>query len=477
MSRRIIRNGNIVLSQGVVNGDVLIDGEKVVGITVPGAVEWSNTPEIDAGGCYVLPGVVDVHTHIQLDTGVYQTDDNWEIGTRSAAFGGVTTLVDFATQFAGQTFRQALDHRLQECQPAYIDYGLHMMVTDLARDPAQAAQDLAALRDMGVPSIKLYTTYKPNYYADDATILHTLRAMPHDMLAMFHCENDDMVADATRRLVEAGQTGWQYHAQARPSEAETEAAVRVLELARIADKAVYIVHCSAIETANRIVTQNYFLHTKAYFETCIQYLMLDAGNYAGDTPYNYIMQPPLRTGAAQAPEFLAHYASGAFHALSTDHCDYSHAKKTAQDDFRATAGGIPGLETLLPLAYTRFAADHFFDRSLVWEKENEALRVLVAVLCTNPAKLFGLYPQKGTIQTGSDADLVIYDPAPQVVIEQKNLHTIGAYCPYEGMTVQGKVRTTISRGEVLMHDGAWMGEPGRGRFLAGKPFQALESWG
>jgi dihydropyrimidinase len=459
----------VVSPHNTITADVLIDGELIAGITAPGTLAWSDAREIDATGCYVFPGVVDPHTHIQLDTGVYKTDDNWEIGTKSAAFGGVTTVVDFATQFKGQTFRQALDSRLAECKPAYIDYGLHMMVTDLNCDPQQAAHDLAELRDMGVPSIKLYTTYRPNYYADDATILHTLRAMPADMLAMFHCENDAIVADATARLVEQGKTGWRYHGQSRPAFAETEAALRVVNL--LPDgKSLYVVHCSYVETAKELASLRQHLINKTfYYETCIQYLLLSDQLYEGEHPEHFILQPPLRQNTHEYgdyhPYLLPYCVGGEICVISTDHCDYSLSQKVARNDFRVTPGGLPGLETLLPLTFSLF--NHNVDPGF-------AMNRLVELLSTNPAKLFGLYPQKGVIQIGSDADIVIYDPAPEVVVQQKNLHTIGGYCPYEGMTVQGRVRTTISRGHVLVHEGKFFGIEGRGQFLHGKPFKPLE---
>ena len=466
MSKIIIRNGQIILPNDTILGDVLIDGEKIAGITAPGAIGWPDAHEVDATNCLVMPGIVDAHTHIQLDTGVYKTDDNWEIGTKSAAFGGVTTVIDFATQFEGMSFRAALDARLEECKPAVIDYGLHMMVTDLARDPEQAYADLCDLRDMGVPSIKLYTTYRPNYYADDATILHTLRAMPGDMIAMFHCENDEIVSDTSGRLVEAGDIGWRFHGESRPPEAETEAAVRVLGLADIAEANVYIVHCSAAETARQITQFRPFLsHShRVYFETCIQYLTLDESAYDGGKPHHYILQPPLRSAENFAPLF-SFIEDRSISVLSTDHCDYSLAQKSENDDFRTTPGGLPGLETLLPLSYTLFRQHHPFD---------DMLNHMVEILCANPAKIFGLYPRKGVIQPGSDADIVIYDPGPEVEIKQENLHTIGGYNPYEGMTVLGKVCTTISRGSVIVENGEFVGEVGRGQFIPGNPFSPLE---
>lgn len=480
MSRIIIRNGQVVSPTQTLLADVLIDGEKIAGITAPNLITWEDAREIDATGCYVFPGVVDAHTHIQLDTGVYKTDDNWEIGTKSAAYGGVTTVVDFATQFKGQTFEQALNHRLEECKPAYIDYGLHMMVTDLSRDEAKAAHDLAELRAMGVPSIKLYTTYKPNYYADDATILHTLRAMPSDMLAMFHCENDDIVADATQRLVEQGKTGWRYHGESRPAIAEREAVVRVFSLADAARnqgnkrdshsyKPIYIVHCSSHQTAwwiatNRIQDDN-FRSAPYYYETCVQYMTLTDTVYESEKPQYFILQPPIR----DYEQCMANsWINMGISVISTDHCDYKIQQKEAVNDFRVTPGGLPGLETLLPLSYTKLNECSWWHKT--W------LNILVELISTNPAKLFGLYPKKGILAAGSDADVVIYDPAPQVMIKQENLHTIGGYTPYEGMTVQGKVRTTISRGKILVHEGEFFGESGRGQFVKGAPFKPLNEY-
>lgn len=448
MSKIIIRNGLILSPWQTLMGDVLIDGEKIAGITAPNAVQWPNAREIDASECYVMPGVVDAHTHIQLDTGVFQTDDDWEIGTRSAAYGGVTTVVDFATQFPGTSFREALDARLAECEPAYIDYGLHMMVTDLTHDPTQARLNLAELREMGISSIKLYTTYKPNYYADDGTIRHILEAMPDDMLAMFHCENDDLIASAIERLSEQGQTSWRYHGQARPAIAETEAVQRVLNL-RPAGKAVYIVHCSDADSAAAIEHyQHQHPDAPVYYETCIQYLLLDAKLYAEHShPEHFILQPPLRDNPSRLWPFAE---QGNMAVLSTDHCDYSLAKKTAKNDFRVTAGGLPGLETLLPLSVTLFGAN---------------LQRMVEMLCTNPAKIFGLFPRKGILAPGSDADVVIYDARDSVTLSAENLHTIGGYTPYAGRTVQGRVRTTISRGDVILDENQFHAKRGRGQFI------------
>jgi len=466
--RLIIQNGQVVTPAAVLAADVLVEDGRIAGVVAPGAVTWADARAIDAGGCLVFPGVVDPHTHIQLDTGIYQTVDNWEIGTRTAAFGGVTTVVDFATQFPGMTFPQALEARLEECKPALIDYGLHMMVTDLPRDPDEARRWLEALRDLGVPSIKLYTTYRPNYYADDATLLHTFRAMPGDMLAMLHCENDAMVTDATGRLVAAGQTSWAYHGQGRPPEAEVESIRRVMHLAKVAGAAVYIVHNSTAQSVRQVAkAQQANDGPPVFCETCPQYFWLDDSRYTAPNAEHFILQPPLRPPAWQV-DLLDVWTT--ISAVSTDHCDYSLAQKREHHDFTRTPGGLPGLETLFQLTYTA-GVHRAAERQAAGEPVAPIpLTELARLLATDPARIFGLFPQKGAILPGSDADLLIYDPEPEVTIRAADQHTIGGYCPYDGMKVQGRVRTVISRGDVLVEDGAMHGEPGRGQFVRGEPF-------
>ncbi len=471
--RKIVRGGSVVTPTDVLVADVLIQDERIAGLVAPDTEAYGDAETIDASGCLVFPGVVDPHTHIQLDTGVFQTADDWAVGTRSAAFGGVTTVVDFATQFPGMTFPDALEARLKECEPALIDYGLHMMVTDLPRDPATARDWLEELRDLGVPSIKLYTIYRPNYYADDATILHTLRAMPDDMIAMVHCENDAIVTDATERLIAAGRTGWAYHGKSRPPEAEIEAIRRVIYLARIAGAAVYIVHNSTSQSVLTVAEAQQDLdQPPLYCETCPQYFLLDDRHYAGPKPEHYVLQPPLRS-----PDWTVDLLALApvLSAVSTDHCDYTLAQKQEFSEFAKTPGGLPGLETSFQLTYT-YGVHQAQQRAEAGEAVIPlTLPELARLMATDPARIFGLYPRKGALLPGSDADLLIYDPEVDTVIRTEDQHTIGGFNPYDGLAVKGQVRTVISRGEVLVHDGALRGELGRGRFLRGEPFLPLDS--
>ncbi len=453
----VIQNGTFVTPDGLVQADMLIEGERIAAIgrdlAAPGA------QILDATGCLVLPGVIDAHTHIALDTGVYRTPDDWFAGTRAAACGGVTTVVDFATRFPGQTLRQAVEARIAEARDAVIDYALHVMVTDL---PPDREPELADLVELGASSIKLYTTYRPVaggppgrpcYYADDATILRLMTAGAESGIrVLVHCEDDAQVTAQTQALVAAGATGWRYHGQSRPAPAEQEAIRRVLALADQARCPVHIVHCSTAHSV-ALVAEARAQGQAVSCETCPQYLLLDDRAYDGPDPWRFILQPPLRE--PDEPERLwALVAQGAVDQIATDHCDYTVAQKTAADDFTRTPGGLPGLETLLPLMYTYGVA-----------AGRLTLAQLVALLSANPAHLWGLWPRKGVLAPGADADVVIYDPQPEGVIYAADLHHVAGYTPYEGLRVQGRVRATIVRGQAVYQDGHFTGSKGWGRFV------------
>jgi len=454
----LVKGGTLVTPEGVVEADLLAQGERIkaIGRDLPMA---NDTRVVDAEGCYVLPGVIDAHTHIALDTGIFKTPDDWFIGTRAAACGGVTTVVDFATQFPGQTLRQAVEARLAEAQDAAIDYAFHVMVTDL---PPGREGELADLVELGTPSVKLYTTYRPdkgdtpyrpNYYADDATILRVMETCADlGLLPLVHCENDALVTAQTEALVAAGETGWHCHGRARPALAEQEAVQRVLFLTEAAGSPVHIVHCSTARSV-ALVTEARDNGQEVTCETCPQYLLLDNTAYEGPEPWRIILQPPLRD--PEEPDRLwALLEAGLVDLIATDHCDYTLDQKVAQDDFTQTPGGLPGVETLLPLMMTYGVSEG-----------NLTLPQLAALLSANPARIWGLWPRKGALLPGSDADLVVYDPAPEGIVAAENLHHRAGYTPYEGMRVQGQVRATISRGSIVYREGQFVGRRGRGQFV------------
>ena len=456
-NRILIRGGTLITPDGCFPGDVALEDESIVavgaGLRMPDSFNV-----VDARGCIVLPGLIDCHTHIALDTGIYKTADDWEIGTRTAACGGITTVIDYATQFHGQTLKQALENRWAEADGrACIDYALHCMVTDLPRDREIELGDLVRL---GVPSVKLYTTYRPNYYADDDAILRLLRASASaGLLVTTHCENDALVTAATADLVARKQTTWRYHARGRPALAEHEAIHRVLFLAQAARAPVYIVHCSTGRSVE-LVRQARGHGQMAFAETCLQYLLLDDSCYNSEHPERFILQPPLRDQADKAVLWQL-IAEGAVSTIATDHCDYTLAQKIAVNDFTRTPGGLPGMETLLPLLYTY----SIVEGRLTWDQ-------LARLAAANPARIFGLYPRKGILAPRADADVVIFDPQGVGTIQAGQLHNIAGYTPYEGMRVQGHVKMTIARGQIVCEEGEFKGAPGRGRFVAGEPFDA-----
>ena len=452
----LITGGLVVTEQGVFPLDVLVRGQRIVAL-------GSHFPTaqvdrvIDAEGCFVLPGVVDPHVHIQLDTGIYQTDDNWEIGTRVAAFGGVTTVIDFATQFPGQDVRQAINARHEEVgNNAYVDYALHVMLTDLPDDDATLQGWMEDLVALGAPSAKVYTTYRPNYYQDDAALLRVFEAAARArVLVMVHAENDAMVTATTERLVREGKTSLAYHGVARPAFAEAEAVHRVLFLARKTGCPVYIVHCST-DTAVSLVTTARKEGQVAFAETCPQYLLLDESAYRGPHPEWVIMQPPLRSREIVDRQW-EHLRAGRVHTIGTDHCDYRLEQKTATGNFTTTPGGIPGLETSLPLMITYGV----LRGEISWP-------ALVRMMSANPARLFGLYPRKGALLPGSDADVVVYDPRGTRRILAEEMHGVSGYTPYHGMEVAGRIRLTMVRGRIIVEEGELVGTPGWGVFVPGK---------
>jgi dihydropyrimidinase len=449
----LVRGGILVTPQGLLEADLLVQGERIkaIGHELP---TRHDTPVVDAEGCYILPGVIDAHTHIGLDTGIYQTADDWFAGTRAAACGGVTTVVDFATQFPGQSLREAVEKRLEEAREATIDYGLHVMVTDL---PTGREEELTDLVKLGAPSIKLYTTYRPNYYADDDMLLRLMKAAANlGILPLVHCENDDLVTAQSEALVAAGETDWGNHGRSRPALAEQEAIQRVLFLAEAAGSPVHICHCSTARSI-ALVVEARDAGQLATCETCPQYLLLDNTAYKEPEAWRYILQPPLRD-PDESGRLWTMIETGAVDMIATDHCDYTKEQKTAQNDFTRTPGGLPGIETLLPLMFTYGVTEGCL-----------SLSQLVELLSANPARVWGLWPVKGTLLPGADADVVVYDTESESTISADTLHHLAGYTPYEELGVRGRIRATISRGQVIYREGQFTGQKGWGRFVARQP--------
>jgi dihydropyrimidinase len=456
--RTLIQNGTLVTPEHKLAANLLLEGEKIAAI-LSSSEPVQTDRVLDATGLLVLPGIIDAHTHIQLDTGLFKTADNWEIGTRAAAVGGVTTAIDFANQIRSKSFAEALDVRKAESSPSLIDYSYHFVMLDPDQDDKALAVALADLLEQGISSLKLFTTYRPNYYLEDASILRIFRAMPEGMVAMIHCENDSIVSNATASLEKAGTTGWQYHPQSRPAAAEVEAISRMISLAELSgsNPTLYIAHCSTAASLDLIESRRNLSEVSIFCETCPQYLLLDHTGYAGDHPERYILQPPLRS-EADMRGLREYILSGSVDVLSTDTCDYTLKQKLASPKFTETPGGLPGIETLLPLMVTLFCHQGGMD-----------ITELLPLMTARPAQLFGMYPQKGVLQVGSDADIVLFDPEAEWHISHESLHYLAGYSPYEGHSVLGQVRATLSRGEMLYQAGEFTASAGRGRFVSCKP--------
>ncbi len=449
----LIRGGTVVTPEAMFVADVLI-GDGVIRALGTDLPTPPGSEVIEAEGLLVLPGIVDAHTHLQLDTGIFQTSDTWLQGSRAAAFGGITTVVDFATQMQGQTFAEALATRLAEAAGSVIDYALHMMVTDL---PPGQEEELGALPELGIQSIKIYTTYRPIYYADDATVLRWLEtASRYGLASLVHCENDALVTAQTAMLVAGGHTGWAYHGASRPPLAEQEAVSRVLLLAGAVDAPVVIAHASTGRSVEMVVEAR-AAGQVAFSETTPQYLLLDRTRYEGGEPWRYILQPPLRA-PAELQALWDLVAAGHVEMIVTDHCDYKRAQKLATDDFTKTPGGLPGTETSLSLMATYGVATE----RIGWPD-------LVRMMAANPAQIYNLWPRKGALMPGSDGDVVLFDPAYEGVIAGEDLHGVAGYSPFEGMQVKGRVVSTLRRGEFLVREGAFVAEPGSGEYVKREP--------
>jgi dihydropyrimidinase len=329
-----------------------------------------------------------------------------------------------------------------------------MMVTDV---PPGQEERLGELVDLGIQSIKLYTTYKPNYFADDATVLRLLEAaVRNGLLTLVHCENDAIVTAQTRSLVTADQTDLRFHGYARPALAEQEAAARILFLAESIGAPVVIAHNSTALTSQLVAdARDRGMH--AYSETAPQYLLLDETLYEGSEPWRYILQPPL-SKAAENQGLWSLVSTGHVDMIITDHCGYTREQKQATGDFTKTAGGLPGLETSLPLVATYGVGEG----RIAWTD-------LVRMMAVNPARLYNLWPRKGVLIPGADADFVLFDPAKEWTISYEVLHDGTGYTPFEGFPASGKVVTTVRRGELLVDDGEFVGVPSTGRYLKRAP--------
>ena len=391
---------------------------------------------IDAAGKYVLPGGIDVHTHLDMPFGGTTSADDFESGTIAAAHGGTTTIVDFAIQYRGQTLHHAWETWMKKAEgKAAIDYGFHMIVTELTD---QVELEMDALVRQGVTSFKLFMAYPGVFMLDDASIFKALlRTGKNGGTICMHAENGGVIDVLVKQALAEGKTAPKYHALTRPARAEAEATHRAIALAEIADVPIYIVHLSAAE-ALEMVTEARDRGLPAFAETCPQYLFLSYDNYEepGFDGAKYVMSPPLRAQETQ-DRLWRGLAFNDLQAISTDHCPFcmKEQKVLGEGDFSKIPNGAPGIETRMSLVY---------DGGV--RTGRISLNRFVELTSTSPAKIFGLFPRKGTIAPGSDADIVIFDPEKTMRLSVETLHMNVDYNPYEGREVTGVTDTVISRG-------------------------------
>src|SRR5881409_614903 len=443
--KTLIKNGTVVTATDQYKGDVLVEDEK---ITVIGASLDMHADEvIDATGKYVLPGGIDVHTHLDMPFGGTTSADDFETGTTAAAFGGTTSIVDFAIQYRGQTLHHAMETWAKKAEAkAVIDYGFHMIITEL-NDQVEGEMD--ALVRQGITSFKLFMAYPGIFMLDDGSIFKALlRTGKNGGTICMHAENGGVIDVLVQRALAEGQTAPKFHALTRPARAEAEATHRAIALAEIADVPVYIVHLSAAE-ALEMVTDARDRGLPAYAETCPQYLFLSYDNYEEPdfSGAKYVMSPPLRDRAKQ-DQLWRGLAFNDLQCVSTDHCPFcmKEQKELGRNDFSKIPNGAPGIETRMSLV---------FDGGV--RQGRISLNRFVELTSTSPAKIFGLFPRKGTIAPGSDADIVIFDPNRTTRLSVKTLHMKVDYNPYEGRQVTGAADTVLSRGKPVIEGGKFTG--------------------
>jgi len=469
----IIKNGTIVTATETYQADIGIEGGVIALIGQPSLFPpqlWGGKrggEVIDAADKYVMPGGVDVHVHLQMTIGDITSSDDFTTGTIAAACGGTTTIIDFIDPKPGQSLHQAVaDRRAQADGHTAIDYGLHLTATNARPETLAELQELAAA---GYTSLKLYTSY-PALMVNDAQMLNLMAAAATcGILPIVHAENHWVIEYLKQKLLAEGKTEPRYHPRSRPPLAEAEAANRVITLAQLTDCSVYLAHLTCRESLE-VVRKYRAQGQRVYGEVCSHHLILSEDEYErpGFEGAKFVLSPPLRDKSNWEPLWQA-LAAGTLQAISTDHCPWNFAtqKQRGRHDFTQIPNGAPGIETRLPLIY-HFGVNE--GPSTGSGQGRLSINKFVELVSTAPARLFGLWPRKGTIAIGSDADLVIFDPHQERTLAKENLHTKVDYSPYEHITVRGYPVMTIARGRIIVKDNEFVGQVGAGEFLERKPF-------
>jgi dihydropyrimidinase len=457
--RTLISGGTVVSPTGAQPADVLVQDERIVGVAAPGAEAAIAFAEgarrIDASGKLVVPGAVDVHTHMDMPFGGTSSADTFETGTRAAAWGGTTTIVDFAMQRKGETLRSGLDTWQAKAEGnCAIDYGFHMIVSDVND---QSCKEMDILVGEGVTSFKMFMAYPGVFYSTDGEILRAMQqARTSGATIMMHAENGLAIDVLVSQALSRGETAPRFHGVTRPDRLEAEATGRAIALAKVAGCPLYIVHLSTTG-ALEAVAEARGEGQNAFAETCPQYLFLSADDLAreGFEGAKYVCSPPLRAREHQANLWRG-LRTNDLSVVSTDHCPFcfKEQKELGRGDFSKIPNGIPGVEHRVDLTYQGVVAGEI------------TLTRWVEVNATTPARMFGLYPKKGALAPGSDADIVLYDPTATQTISAATHHMSVDYSAYEGQVITGQVDTVLSRGRTVLEQGHYVGEKGHGTFVA-----------
>ncbi len=487
----LFKNGTIITASDIYKADILVENEVI-------ALIGNNLPPeghavVDCAGKLLMPGGIDVHTHLELPFGGTVSNDDFVTGHRAAAFGGTTSHIDFAIQRTDETLADGLAKWHKKAEKASIDYSFHMTITDLNDD---ILAEIPSMLDEGITTLKLFTAYKDVYMVDDDTLFKVMQiAAEHGMLVMIHAENGPIEALLRPQLIAEGKLAPKYHADSRPPEIEGEATNRVVVMAGMTDCPLYVVHMTCEESIQAL-QRGRALGYPVMGETCTQYLFLTVEEHLAAPGFEgakYVCSPPIRTEYDQAVLWEALY-DGTLQVVSTDHCDFWYeggvgpwqewaknhpngdwadyeaqdptyrrpGKELGKDNFAQIPNGLPGIE----------------DRMIVdWHHGVNEGRMtperFVELHCTNPAKIFGMYPQKGSLTIGADADILVWDPDKEHVVGVETSHMHVDYNVYEGMQVRGMPVQVYLRGKKIVDGEQWLGEEGSGQYIRRDPYAPI----
>ena len=461
MTSLLIRGGTLVTESGARDADLLVENGKIAQV----GSGLSGDRVLDAHGMWVMPGGIDTHTHLHhpIDRIGIRTADDFHTGTVAAAHGGVTSFIDFSLQRAGDALAHARDVRLQEMEPeCVIDYGFHTIITDVNDDTLAEIPDLI---QAGFPSFKIYMTYADKIVQDDALIKVLEATGKHGGLVYLHCEHDCAVTHLIQQHLSQGDTGPLFHARSRPPEVEAEATNRAIMMAGVVGAPVCIAHVTSSGAA-RHVAEAREQNQAVASETCPQYLVLTEDVYHGEgfETAKFVCSPPMRTMEHQEALWSA-LENGSIQQVSSDHAPFKYEgqKTQGREDFTRIPNGLPGIETRLPLLFTygvrtgRISPERF-----------------VQLVATNPARIFGMYPHKGTLDVGSDADVILVDPNATRTATASELHSAVDYTPFEGMELGGFPEYVLSRGDIIVDRGTLHATKGRGRRMDRSPIHSTD---